>query len=295
MNLELDAVQQQLIDAVAKSEAEAPAEASGWDVLDTVGLSELLAPEPGARPILGTLEWCLILEELGAGCRSHTLVLSVRTLVDVCAEAGERTAAGEAFRTWVSHHRTAPGDDTALVQRAGDGVWRIAYPLRTALPGEITLDASTAKAMDDRELLLIAAYACGVARRCLEVAQERAGQRVVAGRRLLEHQGTGHRIARCAVDLTIARVGLWRAAHGEDEGERAGHRAEAAAAACVSAALDCAHTVVQVFGAAGTSDPVVVRLFRMAYSLPAVSGSPRALWQSVGARRLPPLVSRSPT
>ncbi|MGW2317435.1 acyl-CoA dehydrogenase family protein [Streptomyces sp. NPDC001680] len=288
MNLELDAAQHQLIDAVAKSEATAASRASGWDVFDAVGLTEFLVPEPGGHQLLGTLEWCLVLEELGAGCRPHTLIRSVRTFLDVFAADGRPTAPA-ALRAWADEHRTAPESDDALVRRTARGGWRLPDPRPAslaALPGEATLDAAASRAVADRELLVLAAYACGVARRCLEVAQERAGRRVVAGRRLLEHQGTGHRIARGAVDLNLARVGLWRAAQGEDEGERAGYRAPAAAAACVAAALYCAHTVVQVFGAAGTSDPDVVRLFRTAGALPTVSGSPRKLWREAGERRL---------
>ncbi|WP_405364893.1 acyl-CoA dehydrogenase family protein [Kitasatospora sp. NBC_00039] len=284
MNLQLDATQHRLTDAVGKQEAAAAPDASGWDVLDAVGLSELLAPAPGARPLFGQLEWLLVLEELGAGCRPHTLVRSVRSYLDVYAEGGHAPAAAEAYRAWVGDHRTAPA--AALVEHAPDGRWRLSEPRPEALAGlpQPVLDASAANAARDRDLLALAAYACGVARRCLEAAQERAGERVVAGRRLLEHQGTAHRIARCAVDLTIARIGLWRAAHGEDEGVPAGHLAPSAAAACVSAALDSAHTVVQAFGAAGTSDPGIVRLFRTACSLPALTGSPRALWQEAGAR-----------
>ncbi|MFF7976513.1 acyl-CoA dehydrogenase family protein [Streptomyces sp. NPDC007905] len=289
MNLELDPAQHQLIEAIAKSDAAEPPQASGWDVFDAIGLSALLAPEPGARPLLGTLEWCLVLEELGAGLRSHMLVRSVHAFLDVYVAQARDGAAAEAFRTWAGAQGAAPRADEPLLLQQADGVWRFVDPrppALTALPDEITLDASTAQAVHDRGLLLVAAYACGVARRCLASAQKRAGGRVVAGRRLLEHQGTAHRIARGAVDLTLARAGLWRAAQAEDEGERAGHRAPAAAAASVSAALDCAHTVVQVFGAAGTSAPQVVAMFRTACALPAVSGSPRALWAEAGARRV---------
>ncbi|MFE9429216.1 acyl-CoA dehydrogenase family protein [Kitasatospora sp. NPDC006697] len=287
MNLGLDGAQRQLVDAVAKSEAAAAPGASGWEVFDALGLADLLVPEPGGRPLLGTLEWCLVLEELGAGCRSHAEIRSVRTFLDVFAADGRPAAA--AFRAWAAGQRAMPAADGVLVRRTAGGGWRIAAALPSmsgALTGPVGLDPTAARAVDDRELLVLAAYACGVARQCLESAQQRAGRRVVAGRRLLEHQGTGHRIARCAVDLTLARVGLWRAALGEDTGERAGHRAPAAAAACLSAALDCADAVVQVFGAAGTSDPHVVRLFRAAGALPGELGSPRRLWHEAGERRL---------
>ncbi|MFE4612667.1 acyl-CoA dehydrogenase family protein [Streptomyces niveus] len=295
MNLEPDAAQRQLAGAVRKNEASVESTASGWKVFDAVGITEALAAEPGAPPVLGQVDWCLVFEELGAGCRDHQLIRSVRTFLDVYGSGPGAGPAAAAFRHWAHERRSAPGPPDAIVERTtgeGRGVWRITAgqpaPLN-ALP-EVELNASAAREVADRELLAVAAYAVGVGRRCLEAAQQRADARVIAGRRLLEYQGTSHRLARCAVDLSIARAGLWRAALAEDEGERAGHRAPACAAACLSTALDCAHNVVQVFGAAGTSDPAMVRLFRTAYSLPAVTGSVSALWRSAGARRLPSLV-----
>jgi alkylation response protein AidB-like acyl-CoA dehydrogenase len=117
-------------------------------------------------------------------------------------------------------------------------------------------------------------------------AQERAATRVVANRPLLEYQGTAHRLAQCAIDLAVARAGVRRAASGEDDGEPASYQAPASAAASVSCALDCAHTVVQIFGAAGTSHPAIVGLFRAAYALPALTSAPRELWRSAGTRRM---------
>ncbi|WP_218923787.1 hypothetical protein, partial [Streptomyces sp. rh34] len=67
-------------------------------------------------------------------------------------------------------------------------------------------------------------------------------------------------------------------------GTPAGYLAPAAAAAAVTAALNSAHAAVQTFGAAGTSDPGVVRLFRAAYEAARLCGSPRLLWKQAGAR-----------
>lgn len=292
MNLGLSAAQYRLTDILSRNEAAADPESTGWDVFGTVGISELLAPEPGAAPVLNQLDWCLVLEELGAGCRDHTLIRSVRTFIDVFTGRAADPRAAEAFRLWARGTFPASVAPAQLVERSGSGEtasWRVPAGLPAPLVelAEVTLDAPAARAVADRELLAVAAYAVGIGRHCLEVAQRRAGERVIAGRRLLEYQGTSHRLARCAVDLCVARVGLWRAANAEDDGTGARHRAPAAAAACLSAALDCAHNVVQVYGAAGTSDPDVVRLFRTACSLAAITGSARTLWQAAGERWLP--------
>ena len=104
-----------------------------------------------------------------------------------------------------------------------------------------------------------------------------------------------HRLANSAVELAGARVAVWQAAWLEDEHRRAGHRAAAAAAASVTAASACAHEAVQMFGAAGTADPVIVGLFRAAYEMAGVCGSPRQLWQSAGARWAADRIDSAPT
>lgn len=131
-----------------------------------------------------------------------------------------------------------------------------------------------------QSLLVRGAYAAGIGRECLGRAQERAGDRIIAGRPLIEFQGPAHRLANAAFDLTCARVGLWRTAWEHDQGREP--NVFAATAACVSAAVTCAHELVQVFGAAGTSRPDVVRLYRAAYALPELCGSPGELWRRAG-------------
>lgn len=131
-----------------------------------------------------------------------------------------------------------------------------------------------------QDLLLRTAYAVGVGRRCVETAQRRAGDRVIAGRPLIEFQGPAHRLANAAFELACARVGLWRTAWEVDQHRRS--NVHAAAAAAVTAAVTCAHELVQTHGAAGTSDPSVVRLYEAAYALPALCGSPGELWRRAG-------------
>jgi alkylation response protein AidB-like acyl-CoA dehydrogenase len=83
--------------------------------------------------------------------------------------------------------------------------------------------------------------------------------------------------------LVLARIAVWHAAWYEDRGCPAGHAAPAAAGASVAAALTCAHTLVQALGAAGTSDPAVVRLYRGAYVLTELCGSPQPVAGGRGA------------
>jgi hypothetical protein len=259
MNLDLDTAQRWLAAAVGEQSAARPENESGWAVLAAAGVTDLVAPDSDGVAVLGLFEWCLVFEELGTSCRDIGDVRAVRSFVDTAARS--------------------PGGTVPVL--AAMASWRASG----SLP-EVTLGRADATAVDDRDLLMCASYAVGVGRRCLELAQERAGERVVAGRRLIEHQGVAHRLARSAFDLANARVGLWRVAWHEDRGSRAGHGAPAVTAGCVSVALDCAHEVVQMFGAAGTSDQQVVRLYRTAYGLPRLCGTPRELWRSAGARAL---------
>ncbi|MDT5027437.1 MAG: hypothetical protein QOE61_3863, partial [Micromonosporaceae bacterium] len=81
------------------------------------------------------------------------------------------------------------------------------------------------------------------------------------------------------------RIGVWRAAWGEDAGRPSGHLAPAVAAGSVTSVLACAHAAVQTFGAAGTSDPAIVGLYRAAYGIPEICGSAQSLWRQAGSRR----------
>jgi hypothetical protein len=259
MNLDLDTAQRWLAASVGERSSVMPENASGWAVLDAVGVTDLMVPASEGVAALGLFEWCLVFEELGTNCRDIGDVRAARSFVDDSA----RSPNGPVPVPAAVGSRRAP----------------------RSLP-DVAFEPEETLALADRDLLMCASYAVGVGRRCLELAQERADERVVAGRRLIEHQGVAHRLARSAFDLADARVGLWRVVWHEDQGSRAGHRAPAVTAGCVSVALDCAHEVVQMFGAAGTSDRRVVRLYRTAYGLPRLCGTPRELWRSAGARSL---------
>lgn len=215
MNLALTANHQLLVTSLRRATATAPEGTTATAVLALAGAT---------TSKWGLLDWCLALEELGAG-----------------------------------------GHDVAQLE-----------PVAST-----TTDAPT-----DRALIAMAAHAVGVGRACLDLAQARAADRTIAGRRLLELQGPAHRLANAAVLVSDARIGVWRAATGEDAGVAAGSWAAACAAASVHAAVTAAHELVQLHGAAGTGDRHVVALYRAAYALPLACGSPRLLWERAGRQWL---------
>lgn len=244
MNLEPTTDQRLLVAALRR--AATPDHVTAWDVLAAAGLTT-----PSMQR-WGHLDWCLVLEELGAAGHDAALPLAVRAALDA-SPAEERTRGG-LLASVVERCRSEAGDATVM----------------------------------DTDCLLIprAAYAIGVGRACLELAQTRAADRTISGRRLIELQGPAHRLAHAAVLLADARIGVWRAATEEDTATSVGSWAAACAASSVEAAVTAAHELVQVHGAAGTGDRRVVALYRAAYALPHTCGSPQLLWQRAGRQWL---------
>lgn len=296
MNLGLDDRQRALADAVRLQGSIAAPQDCGWAVLDPLDLAGLLADAPGR--VLGLVDWCLVFEELGTGARDVATVEQVRTFVDVlCDEdaAGDVAGAREALRawarTWRAWHESGTrlqAGEPALLGRTADR-FHLAGPAAAAVPDaeaapQVSLDPDRAQALADRDLLVRAAYTIGVARGALEFAQRRAATRAVGGRRLLEQQSTAHRLARAALAVSTARLGVWSAAWWEDTEGPCGHRAPAAAATALTAAVTCAHEAVQVFGAAGTSHTEITRLYQAAYATAQTCGPPSALWRAAADR-----------
>src|SRR5262249_44053245 len=56
----------------------------------------------------------------------------------------------------------------------------------------------------------------GIGRAATEAALEYAGLRIQGGRRLIEHQAIGSKLADCAIRLDLARSAVWRAAWAAD-------------------------------------------------------------------------------
>jgi hypothetical protein len=204
-----------------------------------------------AVPRWGLLDWCLALEELGTAGRDVALAWAVHAALEA-----------------------SPAEPPALAS--------VVERCRTEVGGPLTGDGLT-----DRGLIVRAAYAIGVGQGCLELAQARAADRTISGRRLIELQGPAHRLAHVAVQLAGARIGVWRAATGTS----AGSSAAACAASSVQAAVVAAHELVQAHGAAGTGDLRVVELYRLAYALPLACGSPQLLWERAGREWLAGSVS----
>src|SRR5262249_58601776 len=64
--------------------------------------------------------------------------------------------------------------------------------------------------------ILRAAIALGIGRAAYEAALDYAGLRVQGGRRIVEHQAIGAKLADIAIKLNVARSALWQAAWASD-------------------------------------------------------------------------------
>jgi butyryl-CoA dehydrogenase len=64
----------------------------------------------------------------------------------------------------------------------------------------------------------------GIGRAATEAALEYAGLRVQGGRRLIEHQAIGSKLADCAIRLDLVRTAVWRAAWAADHPEAVADR-----------------------------------------------------------------------
>ena len=137
----------------------------------------------------------------------------------------------------------------------------------------------------DLVLLGRAAVALGTAQRALVLARHRAGTRFVGGRPLIERQSTGHRLARGSAQIAVVRATVLAAGRDEDAGVAAGYRAPASAAASAEAAYACAQALVQVYGAAGTSDPEATAAFEACQAAATAVGPAPRLWLRAGRRR----------
>jgi alkylation response protein AidB-like acyl-CoA dehydrogenase len=150
---------------------------------------------------------------------------------------------------------------------------------------EALLAQRPAEPDSDRDLLARAAVAVGTAQRALVLARKRAGTRFVAGRPLIEMQSTGHRLARVGAKLAVARISVLAASRDEDSGAGAGYRAPAVAAAAAEVAFAASHALVQVYGAAGTSDDAPVAAFQACQAVAGWVGPPAELWLRAARRR----------
>ncbi len=259
MNLEPTRNQRLLVATLRRASVAAPGGATGWDVLEAVEVTAAASHDVPTVLRWGLLDWCLALEELGVAGHDAALAWAVHAALDAFPDEHQLPESPQRLESVVERCRSEAG-----------------VPLASGATDTLT----------DRELITRAAYAIGVGHGCLELAQARAADRRISGRRLIELQGPAHRLAHAAVLLVDARIGVWRAATDEDAGTPAGGWAAACAASSVHAAVVAAHELVQAHGAAGTGDQRVVELYRSAYALPHACGSPQLLWERVGRQWL---------
>ena len=91
------------------------------------------------------------------------------------------------------------------------------------LPAEHRLDVG-GPVDTSRAKPLASALNLGIGRAATEAALEYAGLRIQGGRRLIEHQAIGAKLADCAIRLDLARTAIWRAAWAADHPEATADR-----------------------------------------------------------------------
>jgi alkylation response protein AidB-like acyl-CoA dehydrogenase len=121
----------------------------------------------------------------------------------------------------------------------------------------------------------VGAAACGMAERALREALAHAATREQSGTMLGAHQLVQDKLARMAIELTAARLLVYRAAHEKDDGaERITLEAAMAKAYATEAAQRIVDDAVQILGGRGVlaSHPVD-RLYRSVRALRIYEGA----------------------
>jgi alkylation response protein AidB-like acyl-CoA dehydrogenase len=173
---------------------------------------------------------------------------------------------------------------------------------RTRDQGELILDGAPARllargddadaivaAVRDRTLAALAAEACGVAGRALEMAVEHAVSRKQFGRPIGTFQAVSHSLAQAYLEIETARSLTYWA--GWAVAERTGQATVAAAAAKAKAAqasVDACERAIQVHGGIGfTWEHPLHRYYKRALAIAATMGGADDLWACVAAGVLP--------
>jgi acyl-CoA dehydrogenase len=188
----------------------------------------------------------------------------------------------------------AAGIGAFLVERGADGL-AVGPPLgimgQRALPAAevflhgVEVDAcamlgpgadglALAASVFSRSRPLIAAYGTGLTQRCLDEATGHAGQRLSMGRRIIEHQAVGQKIADMGMRVAAARLLAYQAAWLCDSGEPSPLQAAYAKTFAADTAMSAATETLQVFGSRGysTAQPIE-KLFRDAKLLQIYEGT----------------------
>jgi len=148
------------------------------------------------------------------------------------------------------------------------------------IPGSCRLDAEgegfkLGLATLDRVRATVGAAACGMATRALEEALADARSRRQFGKPLAEFQLIQEKLARMAIDLTAARLLVYRAAWEKDRGaQRVTLEAAMAKAFATEAAQRIVDDAVQILGGRGVlADHPVDRLYRSVRALRIYEGT----------------------
>jgi alkylation response protein AidB-like acyl-CoA dehydrogenase len=141
-------------------------------------------------------------------------------------------------------------------------------------------------AMRDRTLAALAAEACGVASRALELAVAYAGERRQFGRPIGSFQAVAHELARAYMDVETSRSlaywAGWCVAEGEEDAPAAAAAAKARAA---EAAVATCERAIQVHGGIGfTWEHPLHRFYKRALAIAAMHGTSDELWSRVACR-----------
>jgi alkylation response protein AidB-like acyl-CoA dehydrogenase len=126
----------------------------------------------------------------------------------------------------------------------------------------------------DSGRLGIAAVAVGLAQACLDCAVAYANERVMFGKRIIEHQGLGFLLADMAAAVEAARAVTLDAARRRDRGLPFGRQASIAKLVATDAAMQVSTNAVQALGGAGyTQDFPVERMMREAKAMQIFEGT----------------------
>jgi alkylation response protein AidB-like acyl-CoA dehydrogenase len=270
-----------------------------------IGFIEFALPRGDGGLGFGTQEFCIIFEEFGVCLIAVRFIRSALLVLDLWGagtQAGLLPQAAELMRSSVVTVDAgailphiglgSPEQAAGLLLREvpaepGLRAWSLsrAAGLREPVLPTTVCTVQEAERILDRDRVRTAAYLTGVARRGLELARARASGRLLGGRPLIERQAVAHLVARAAMATETAGLEVLEAACQENGAGQATHLYLTALATAMEAAITCAHTAVQIYGAAGTSCTAITEVYDTAYAAPGNWGPPSALWCDAAARR----------
>ena len=105
----------------------------------------------------------------------------------------------------------------------------------------------------EKSRTLVAAGSVGLARAAFEYTRDYTKERITFGKRVIDHQAIGFRLADMATRIEAARLMVWRAAKTLDAGESAGIESSMAKVFAAETAMFCTWGAVQSLGGWGYS------------------------------------------